>query len=175
MQVKRRRKAGNVSKAVERIKKEVREILVTAMFFSTGFCLIILADRLAAEGSGIPVASFGRAIVGGLIVAKVLLLADLLPLVHAFPHKPLIHNIVWKTAIYVLASLVFRYAEPLIEELFRGAGAAAAHRLAIQQLVQPRFWASEIWVAVLLLIFVTMRELARVEGKERLRLIFLGR
>lgn len=164
-----------MSRAVERIKKEVREILATALFFSTGFCLIILADRLAAEGTGIQVAGFGRAIVGGLIVAKILLLADLLPLVHAFPHKPLIHNVVWKTTIYVLVSFVFRYAEPLIEELFRGSGVAAAHGLAIQQFAQPRFWASEIWVAVLLLIFVTMRELTRVEGKERLRLIFLGR
>ncbi len=159
---------------VERIRKEVREILVTALFFSTGFCLIVLADRLAAAGSTMQVASFARAIVGGLIVAKVLILVDLLPLVHAFPDKPLIHNIAWKSTIYILASFVFRYAEPLIEELFRGKGAAAAHHHAIQQFAQSRFWASEIWVSVLLLIFVTMRELTRVVGRERVRLIFLG-
>lgn len=64
-----------------------------AVFFSIGFCIIIIHDRLMTAGSGIQMAHFFRAFVGGLIVAKVLLSVDLLPFVHAFPNKPLIHNI----------------------------------------------------------------------------------
>ena len=67
-------------------------MLVSAVYFSAGFCMITVAERLFTRGSGVEVASFARAIVGGLIVAKVLLLVDLVPFVNAFPHKPLIHN-----------------------------------------------------------------------------------
>jgi hypothetical protein len=162
-------------RAVARVKEEIRTILTAAVFFSTGFSLIILADRLVTRGSGIEIASFGRALIGGLIVAKVLLVVDLLPFVHAFPNKPLVHNIIWKSSMYIAGSLLFRYLEPLVKSLFSGMGLAASHFSALGEFMQPRFWAIEIWLAMLLVVFVTMRELSRVVGKEELRLMFLGR
>jgi formate/nitrite transporter FocA (FNT family) len=42
----------------ERIKKEVRELLVAAVFFSTGLCLVILAGRLMTEGTGMEIATW---------------------------------------------------------------------------------------------------------------------
>jgi hypothetical protein len=164
-----------MSNAFTRLTEEVRKILAVALFFSTGFVLIDLADRLITRGSGIEPISFLRAIVGGLIVAKVLLITDLLPFVHAFPEKPIVHNILWKSSIYVAASLVFRYAEPLIKSLFRGAGLAASHHSALAELMLPKTWATEIWLAMLLVVYVTAQELGRVLGKDRLKLLFFGR
>lgn len=160
---------------VERIKTEVRELLVAAAFFSVGLCLVILADRLMTEGTGIEIATFAQAVIGGLIVAKVLLLVDLLPFIHAFPNKPLAHNVVWKSTLYVAGSLVVRYVEPVLKSLFHGAGLAAAHNHALEEFVTPRFWASEIWIAILLMIFATIRELDRYLGEGKLRLAFFGR
>jgi hypothetical protein len=37
------------------------------------------------------------------------------------------------------------------------------------------FWANEIWIALLLMIFVTLQELNRALGKDKMRLIFFGR
>jgi hypothetical protein len=163
-----------MSQAGAKVKEEIRKVLVAASFFATGFCLIIVAERLFVRGSSIEIAGVVRALVGGLIVAKVLLLVDLLPFVHAFPDKPLVHNIVWKSSLYVAASLVFRYIEPLIKNLFKGQGLAASHSGALQELMLPRTWAVEIWLAMLLVVFVTMQELSRVIGKEQLRFIFFG-
>jgi len=56
-----------------RVKEEVRKLLIAAIFFSVGFLLLILHNRLLTLGSGIEIAGFTRALVGGLIVAKVLL------------------------------------------------------------------------------------------------------
>jgi hypothetical protein len=162
-------------RAVARVKEEIRKILTAAVFFSTGFCLIVLADRLLTRGSGVEIASFARALIGGLIVAKVLLVVDLLPFVHAFPTKPLVHNIIWKSSMYIAGSLVFRYLEPLVKSLFKGMGLAASHFSALGEFMLPRFWAIEIWLAMLLVVFVTMQELSRVVGKEKLRLMFFGR
>ena len=161
--------------ALEKLWEEVRKVLGAALFFAVAFCLIVLADRLVGRGSDMEIASFSRAIIGGLIVAKILLLVDLLPFVDAFPGKPIVYNIAWKSTIYIAASLLFRYIEPLIKSLIAGASPSAAHHHAVQELSQPRFWAIEIWVAVLLVIFVTMLELTRALGKDKMRLIFFGR
>ena len=160
---------------VERIKKEVRELLVAALFFSVGLCLVILADRLMTEGSGVEIATFAQAAIGGVIVAKVLLLVDLLPFVHAFPNKPLAHNVVWKSTLYVAGSLVVRYLEPLLKSLFHGVSIAVAHDRVMEEFAKPRFWASEIWIAILLMIFATIRELDTSLGEGKLRQMFFGR
>ena len=156
------------------LRKESCEFLGAALFFAVAFCLLVLANKLLVRGSNIEIVGFARAIVGGLIVAKVLISVDLLPIVDAFPGKPLVYNIIWKTPIYFGAVLVFRYLEPLIQSLFAGAGAVTAHRHAVQGFTQPAFWATEVWIGVFLLIFVTMQELTRVLGKDKVRLIFFG-
>jgi len=149
-------------------------LLVAAVFFATGFCLIILAERLFVQGSRIESVSLVRALVGGLIVAKVLLLVDMLPFVHAFPEKPLVHNIVWKSSLYVAASVVFLYVDPLIKNLFKGVGFSASHAGAMRELMLPRTWAVVILLAMLLVGFVTMQELARVVGKQKMKQLFFG-
>jgi len=161
-------------KAIARVTEELRKVLVVAAFFATGFLLIRFAERLFTQGSGIEIAGYARALIGGLIVAKVLLIVDLAPFVHAFPDKPLIHNIVWKSSLYVAASVIFLYADPLVKHLFKGMSLSAANHGAIQEVMRPRTWAIVIWLAMLLAAFVTMQELSRVIGKEQLKQIFFG-
>jgi hypothetical protein len=161
--------------AFARIKEEVRRILAAALFFSTGFCMILVADRLITRGSGIELVSFARALIGGLIVAKILMVVDLLPFVRAFHGKPLVHNVLWKSSIYIAGSLVFLYLEPLVRNLWHGMTLASAHRSALEEFTLPRTWATEIWFLMLLVVFVSLQEMARVLGKERFRLMFLGR
>ena len=160
--------------AVARAKDEVRKILVAALFFSTGFCLIHVSNRLLTEGSRVEIASLTRAVVGGFIVAKVLSSVDLLPFVHAFPGKPLVLNIGWKSLLYLVGGVFFLYIEPFLKNLFKGAGLFASHSRAWQELMLPRTGATLIWVAMLLAAFVTLQELSRVIGKDQLKHMFLG-
>src|SRR5262245_34471260 len=139
-----------------RAKGGVVKFLVTAVYFSTGFCLILVAERLVTRGSSIEVASFFQAVIGGLIVAVVLLAVDSLPLVDAFPGKPLIYNILWKSSIYIAASLVYRYVKPLVKYLVQGTSLSAAASSALQEFLLPRRWAIEIWLAMLLVAYATM-------------------
>jgi hypothetical protein len=159
---------------LRKVREEVRKLLGTGAFFAIGFTLVIAANRLLTSGSGIEVAHYARALAGGLIVAKVLLLVDMLPFVHAFPDKPLIHNITWKSSLYIAASIVFLYIDPLIKSLFRGMGWVGANHEALQELASPRTWAMAIWLGMLLVAFVTMQELTRVIGKEKVHALFFG-
>jgi hypothetical protein len=157
------------------LKQEAEKFLATALFFSTGFCLILLAERLVTRGSGIEVASFFQALYGGLIVAAVLRVVDALPVVHAFPDKPLIYNIVWKSSLYIAASLIYGYVKPLVKYLFQGMGLPAAASGAFEEFMLTRHWAIEIWLAMLLVVYVTIQELARVVGPDQLKDMFFGR
>jgi hypothetical protein len=163
-----------MSKAAEKIKEEVRQVLVVGVFFFIGFCLIDLSNRMLTHGSGIPIASLTRVVIGSLIVAKVLIIVNLLPFVNAFPGKPLVHNIAWKSFLYLLGGVVFLYIEPFFKSLVRGAGVYGAHVRAWHELMSPRTGATLIWVAMLLVVFVTLMELSRVIGKEQLKHMFLG-
>lgn len=164
-----------VSRVVTKAKEELRKILVVAVFFSAGFCLIHVSNRMLTEGSHVEIAGLARAIFGGLIVAKVLLSVNLLPFVHAFPGKPLLPNILWKSSLYVAGGVTFLYVEPLLKNLVGGAGIFVSHSRAWQELMLPRTWATVIWVAMLMLVFVTLQELTHLIGKEQLRYIFFGR
>jgi hypothetical protein len=82
-----------------RVVAEIRELLGVALFFALASCLVVFTDRLLVSGSEIKTATFASAIVAGLIIAKVLLLVDMLPFVDAFPDRPLVYNIAWKAPI----------------------------------------------------------------------------
>ena len=160
---------------LEWFKKEFVQYIGSAIFFAAAFCLIALANKLMVAGSKVHVASFAKAIIGGLIVAKLLFFVDLIPGVDAFRGKPLIFNILWKTPIYLIMSLVYRYLEPVIGSVVAGMSVAESHARAIEEFTHPAFWAIEVWLAALFAVFVMMRELTLALGKEKVRLLFFGR
>src|SRR5262249_43155381 len=164
-----------MSPSVARLKDELRKGLTTAVFFAIGFVVIMVHNRLLTEGTGFKPQSFVMALVGGLIAGKVLLSVDMLPFVDAFPHKPMIYNIGWKSSLYVVAGVVFLYMDPFVKHLVKGAGLYASHSQAWHELMLPRTWAIVIWVVVLMLIFVTVKETSRVIGKDDLKRMFFGR
>ena len=160
---------------LEWFKKEFVQYIGSAIFFAGAFCLIVLAEKLTLAGSEVHVASFARAIIGGLIVAKLLFFVDMIPGVDAFRGKPLIYSIVWKTPIYVAMSLVYRYLEPVIVSVVAGLSVAEAHAHMVEEFTHPTFWAIEVWLAALFAVFVMMRELTLALGKDKVRVLFFGR
>jgi hypothetical protein len=94
----------------KRIKDEVRELLPLTIFFLIAFHIIVLSRALMLDEFGVKVSARAGATVGALLVAKVVLLADLLPFINRFPEKPLIYNVVWKTVTYWLAASVVHYS-----------------------------------------------------------------
>jgi hypothetical protein len=163
-----------MSNFTSRLKQEILEAVPPFIFFLVAFHLIALTRVLMQEQYGIEAGTVMNATIAALIVAKVVLLADLLPFINRFPEKPLAWNIVWKTLIYMLASFVVVYLEHLWE--FRGeyGSIAAAHSHMVEELIWPHVWAVQLWMTVLFLLYCTLRELSRVLGGQRMRALFLG-
>src|SRR5215468_4466605 len=93
------------------VKHEFLEVLPPTIFFLITFHIVLIDRALMLREYGLQVSSMATAAVMALLVAKVVLVADKLPFINRFPQKPLIYNVVWKTGIYVAASLVVHYPE----------------------------------------------------------------
>src|SRR5260221_8515736 len=100
-----------MNKFGQRVKHLVQEMIAPTLFFFVTFQLLALTRALMLKRYGIDVTTFATATIGALVAAKVVVLADLLPFINRFPGRPLIWNIVWKTAIYLTVAFVLHYLE----------------------------------------------------------------
>src|SRR5262249_1273122 len=91
-----------------------------------------------------------------------------------FREKPLIYNVVWKTAIYVVASMFVHYLEHLIPVWWRLGSFQAANEQIGSEIVWPHFWGLQIWLVVLIFLYCLARELIRVIGRDQVRKILFG-
>jgi hypothetical protein len=161
-----------MNKLIHKVKHELRELTPVVLFFFITLQLLALTQSLMLKQYGIPSRTFLAATVMALVVAKVVVLTDLVPVVNRFPEKPLIYNVVWKTVIYFLASLVVRYAEHLIDFWRKSETFAIANRRLVAEIVWPHFWAVQLWLLILLLVYCAVRELVRALGKEKINQMF---
>jgi hypothetical protein len=112
-----------------KVKHEIHEIIPPTIFFLISFYIVVLNRALMAKEFGLQATSFAAATVGALLVAKVVVIADLLPAVNRFPEKPLVYNVLWKSAIYIGASLLAHYLEHLVPLWWRLGFSAANEKL----------------------------------------------
>ena len=164
-----------MSALIHWLKKELIEILPAVLYFLVAFSLINLTENLMLRDSGIRSASFSRVFVGALIVGKVILVADLFFFVDVFRGRPLIYNTLWKTGLYAITALLFRLGELALDSLFEYKSVLVAQEHILAAITEPRFWAIQLWIVILLLIFVATKELIGAIGAVRIRQLFLGR
>jgi hypothetical protein len=127
-----------------------------------------------AKGSHFEPLSTVSIAVAALILGKAVLIADMLPPVNRYPHKPLAYNIVWKTLIYLLIASVIHYLERLIDFSREAGGLVAGNEKLLEEIVWPHYWAVQLILFLLILVYCTARELVRVIGKEKMLRLFFG-
>jgi len=156
------------------LKKEFFELLPPTIFFFVALHIVAFVRVLMLKGTGISPLSTMSIAVAALILGKAVLVADMLPMINRFPHKPLIYNITWKTVIYLLISAVIHYLERLIDFWRQAGGFLAGNQRLLAEIVWPHFWAIQIILFVLIAMYCTIHELVRVFGKEKVVRIFFG-
>jgi hypothetical protein len=157
-----------------KLKEEFFKLLPPTIYFFVALHLVAFVRVLMLKGTGISPFGSVSIVVAALILGKAVLLADMLPLINRFPHKPLVYNVAWKTVIYLLISLVIHYLERLVDFWRQTGGFIAGNQKLLAEIVWPHFWAIQIILFVLITMYCTIHELARVLGKEKLLRIFFG-
>jgi len=163
-----------MSKFAAKIKAELEELLPPTIFFFVVLHLVAILRVLMLEGTGIALGTSVSITVAALILAKAVLIADLLPFINRYPDKPLVYNVAWKTAIYVLIAMLLHYLERLVDFWREAGGLVAGNQKLIAEIVWPHFWAIQILLVVLILMYCTMREVIREIGADQVRKMFFG-
>ena len=161
-------------KVLEKLKEEFFAILPPTIFFFVALHLVTFIRVLIAKGSHFEPLSTMSIAIASLILGKAVLIADMLPPINRYPNKPLAYNIAWKTVIYLLMASVIHYLERLIDFSREAGGLAAGNAKLLAEIVWPHFWAVQIILFMLILVYSTARELVRVIGREKLSRLFFG-
>lgn len=152
-----------------KIKHFLTVLLPAWIYFFLAFEALAFSRALMLEEYGVHPHTVVKAAVGALLVAKVLIIVGLLPFMRPFPRTPIIYNVLWKTLVYTAAAISLQLGERAIDLLW----AHKPLRDLLCVMADPGFWSIQIWLVLVLLVFVTFRELALVLGPERTREIFL--
>jgi len=163
-----------MSKILSKLKEEFLALLPPTIFFFVALHIVALICVLMLKDTGISPLSSVSIAVAALILGKAVLLADMLPMINRFPNKPLIYNVAWKTLIYLVVSALIHYLERLIDFWRQAGGFVAGNAKLLSEIIWPHFWAIQLILFVLILIYCTMHELVRVIGKEKVLRIFFG-
>ncbi len=150
-----------------RVKEELEAMLPPTLFFFVALHIVALIRALTLRGTGIPLSTSFSVTLAALLLGKAVLIADMLPWINRYPEKPLIYNVVWKTMIYVLVSLVIHYSEHLIDYWRETGSFIAGNRELLEKIVWPHFFAIQILLAVMIFFYCVLRELIRVIGRQK--------
>ena len=155
------------------VKKELLEMVPPTIFFFVMFSIILLIRTIQAEEYDIAVSSIAAIAILALIFGKSILIIDALPLFHWFRKKRLIHNVIWRSCLYLMIVLAFQYLEELIPLLPKFDTIALASEHLMEEVKWPNFWTSHIIMVVLLVFYILATELIRVIGrKEFIEIMF---
>ena len=163
-----------MSKLSTTLKKEFFALLPPTIFFFIVLHIVTFIRVLMAVGSHYEPMSTTSILVASLILGKAVLLTDMLPAINRYPDKPLVYNVAWKTPIYLLVATIIHYLERLIDFSRQAGGVAAGNKKLFAEIVWPHFWAVELLLFVLILVYCTGHELVRVIGKEKILRLFFG-
>ena len=163
-----------MTKLSAKLREEFFALLPPTIFFFVALHIVAFVRVLMLKGTGIsPLGSVSVA-VAALILGKAVLLADMLPVINRFPDKPLIYNVTWKTLIYLVVSALIHYLERVVEFWRQAGSLVAGNEKLLSEMVWPHFWAIQLVLFVLIAMYCTVHELARVIGKEKVLRIFFG-
>jgi hypothetical protein len=163
-----------MSQLATKLTEEFKALLPPAIFFFVALHLVALMRVFMLKGTGIAVSTPWQVTLAALILGKAVLVADWLPFINRYPDKPLIYNIAWKTTIYVLVAMLVHYLERLVD-FWKAAGSlVAGNQQLLAEIVWPHFWAIQILLVTLILMYCTMHELVRVIGRDQVLDMFFG-
>ena len=163
-----------MSKLSLKVKEEINALIPPTIFFFIALHIVAFVRVLMLKATGIAFDTTVTVAVAALILGKAVVIADALPFINRYPDKPLVYNVAWKTTIYLLVALLVHYFERLVDFWRKTGGFIAGNEKMLAEMVWPHFWAIQIILAVMILIYCTMHELVRLLGAEKVRRMFLG-
>jgi len=134
-------------------KRELKEIIAISSVFFVIFVLFLLLKKVITEDYKVDFYIVGTALVGSLIIAKVVLIFDLLPVTKKTEHLLNIFRVLLRSLIYIIGYVIFTFIEHLIRGLIDGESFSKAAEQTLHSLTTPAFIVSFVGVLIAFLLF----------------------
>lgn len=157
------------------VKHEFLQVLPPTIFFLFAFNIVAFTTNMILEQNGIQGSAHAVATVLALIIGKVVLVFDKIPLLQWFNEKPLIYPILFKSTIYTVIVTVVRLLEHWVPALIQTGAIGSATQFVIEHVIWRYFAVGEIWIFVCFLVYITAAEvlsLFRFDARQLMKAFF---
>ena len=154
------------------LRREIREILPATIFFLWLFHMVALTKAVSMGDYSFTALRATVATVGALIVAKAILVVEALPISGIFKRQLWFH-VLWKTLLFNVVVLIFRFIEELIPLVRKHEGLLTATAKLYSETVWAQFWVLQLWLFFSLFLYCVIAEIVRMLGAERIKAMLL--
>ena len=156
---------GNLKK---KIFHEVAEYWINVVYLTLMFAAFTQYRRFILAAYDITYTNYWVAVIKALILAKVIMIGDVLRLGRGLEQKPLIYPTLYKTVVFSLFVGVFTVVEHAIKGLWKGQGLAGG----LADFLGHELVANCLVVFVAFIPFFGVKELGRLLGQEKIKALF---
>jgi hypothetical protein len=157
----------------KKIIKEVRLILRTATYFAIVFVVMMVMKKLYLEDYHIEFTGLSQALIGALIMSKVIILMDLIKPPNWVLNQPPIADVILRTIMYTVGVAIVI----ILEKAFERRHEPGSYGDAIKYIFSHRdiyhVWATTIGVSSSIFIYLAFSILQRMLGKNALTAFFI--
>jgi hypothetical protein len=153
-------------------KRELKEILAISSVFFVLFVLFLIMKKAFLDEFTFNFYVVGTALVGSLIIAKVVLIFDLLPFSKKMDHLPNIYRVIFRSLVYLLGYVIFTFLEGFIKGLIKKEAFTQAVSSAFHELGELTFITSVVGVFIAFLFFNTFWVIRAKYGPKELYDLF---
>ncbi|MBX7245083.1 MAG: hypothetical protein K1X53_06270 [Candidatus Sumerlaeaceae bacterium] len=158
----------------KKITEELIAVGLTTLYFGLWFCLLIGVKKLVLSEYEIPFAGLSLAVVGALIVAKVVLILEHVPLGQWVHTRPAIIDVFLRSLLYAIGVFIVMVLEKSFEARHENGGFLSALGNIAHHRDMPHIYANAICIGGALLIFNTFAVIRRHLGKKQFAKLFLA-
>ncbi len=161
-------------KILHSIWKELKTIIRTAAYFAVVFILLMAIKTLLLKDYNIEFSGMGQALIGALILSKVIILMELIRPAKWVQRQPPVVYVVLRTLLYSAGVLFVSILEKGFEKRHEHAGFSNAVLYVIQNRDMYHVWATTIGVSASIFIYNAFFIIQKAMGPNALRKLFFS-
>jgi hypothetical protein len=157
---------------INNIFKEIKTIFRTAAYFATVFLLMMVMKKLDLKDYDIEFTGISQALIGALVLSKVVLLMGLISFGSWLRHQPSIVDICLRTLLYTLGVWIVIILEKLFERRHDAGGISESISYLFSHRDIYHVWATTIGSGVSIFIYNAFSVVQKLLGKHGLSKLF---
>ena len=159
---------------VQKLKDEIRKVALTTLYFATWIGMLMVLKVLVLEEYRIEFGAWSIDLVGALVLAKVVLVLEHVPLGAWIRTRPAWVDVILRTALYAMGVFLVLLLEKAFEGRHEHGGFGPSLMSVFQHADMPHVWANTICLSGALLGYNLLSVVRRHLGDGGLTRLFLS-